>query len=76
MLQGTEALQVGFTTARRNPEVHEQQLRDTKYTPTPIICQQNAITLLSCFADREALSIVLPFAFRFFARDQCRIKIL
>jgi hypothetical protein len=27
MLQGIEALQFGFKTARRNPEVHEQQLR-------------------------------------------------
>jgi hypothetical protein len=33
MLQGTLALQFGFRTAGRNPEVLEQQLRDTKYTP-------------------------------------------
>jgi len=29
ILRGTEALQFSFKTARRNPEVHEQQLRDT-----------------------------------------------
>ena len=41
MLQGTKALQFGFRTAGRNPEILEQQLRDTKYT-LPAICQQNA----------------------------------
>jgi hypothetical protein len=41
MLQGTIALQFGFRIAGRNPEVLEQQLRDTKYT-LPAICQQNA----------------------------------
>jgi len=40
MLQGSEALQFSFRTARRNPKVHEQQLRDIKifhhpnYLPT------------------------------------------
>jgi hypothetical protein len=41
MLQGSEALQFSFRTVRRNPEVHEQQLRDIKIFNPPIICQQN-----------------------------------
>jgi hypothetical protein len=48
-LQGTEALQFGFKTAGRNPEVHKQQLRDTKYSTTPLLRATKSHYARGCF---------------------------
>jgi hypothetical protein len=63
ILQGTEALQFGFRTTKKKSKENRTTIKVYKRTPAPAKRQQNANTLISCFADREALTIIPTVTF-------------